>query len=323
MTPGTGRVDLLAAKLLPGSSAGCEVDHIPGSDGGCRPNAVERQSSRCRTGSNCSNSHDSCSALRGLGYAVHMGDASKAASPAPLSTGVCRARRRARYSALGFATVLALGSPPLVGVVGASSQPGVPYPRWTGHAATACRVPRVAEVVVAVARKRASKAGCRLRVLGASVERPTIQTIRRQSPGVGQHARVVTVWVNPLCSGSAAHGPPGGEPVVTPGPTELVSGLYLDGGPHRFWSEPRCGARGGTPGAGTITVRNAASAVVVATQSVTEGKLARIPLAPGMYAITGRFSNAIRNGQPIETRPRIVTISRGETVRQDVVESIP
>jgi hypothetical protein len=35
----------------------------------------------------------------------------------------------------------------------------------------------------------------------------------------------------PLCVQSALPGAPQGEPFVTAGPTELVSGLYLGGGP--------------------------------------------------------------------------------------------
>ncbi len=102
------------------------------------------------------------------------------------------------------------------------------------------------------------------------------------------------------------------------GPTELVSGLFLDGGPLRH--APRC--RSGTPWAGTITVTNPAG-MIIASDKVHTGKLARIRLAPGTYAIHGTFANATRNGQPIETEPQTVTITAGETVREDVVANIP
>jgi len=227
---------------------------------------------------------------------------------------------RTRVLRLAFGLVAALVLVLLgLGVVGAAGAHRTEPP----VRAAICRVPRLTGLVLVVARPRAAKAGCTLRLLGAPVERPTVQTIRRQSPRPGRHVRVITVWVNPLCSGSAARGPGLSEPLVTRGPTELVSGFFLDGGPLRHWSEPRCGARRGTPGAGTITVSNAAGTVVVATQSVTDGKFGRIPLAPGTYTLTGTFANAFSNGQRIKTRPQTVTIGRGQTVRQDVVESIP
>jgi len=253
-----------------------------------------------------------------------VGNRSRVASPpTPLPTSVRPARRRALCSAFVLGAVLAVGSRLLVGVVGADGRQRIHYGGPTGHRAAMCRAPRVTGLVLGVAREHAAKAGCSLRLMGAPVQRATMQTISRQSPRPGGHARVITVWVNPLCSGSAARGPGLSEPFVTSGPTELVSGLYLAGGPLRHWSEPRCDARVGTPGAGTITVSNAAGTIVVATQSVTEGKLARIPLAPGAYTLTGTFANATSNGQQIRTRPQIATIPRGETVRQDVVESIP
>jgi hypothetical protein len=108
----------------------------------------------------------------------------------------------------------------------------------------------------------------------------------------------------------------------TPGPTELVSGLYLDGGPHRFRSVPRCTSLSGIPGAGTITVTDPASGAIVASATVANGKLAKIPLPPGTYTITGTFANAISNNQHMQSPPRSVTIRSGQTVRQDVSASI-
>jgi hypothetical protein len=62
---------------------------------------------------------------------------------------------------------------------------------------------------------------------------------------------------------------------------------------------------------------------VIASDKVHTGKLARIRLAPGTYTIHGTFADATRNGQPIETEPQTVTITAGETVREDVVANIP
>src|SRR4029077_8717898 len=110
-----------------------------------------------------------------------------------------------------------------------------------------------------------------------------------QTPRQGRHTRVVTLWVNPLCPGSAEWGSPRGEPFISTGPSELVSGLYLDGGPERFRSAPSCDSLSGEPGAGTITVTNPITGATVASQVVKRGHLATIPLAPGTYTIQGTF----------------------------------
>jgi len=177
--------------------------------------------------------------------------------------------------------------------------------------------------VLTVARKRAAKAGCALRLAGAHVEAPDVQTIRRQAPGGGRHGRLVTVWVNPVCSGSGVEGPDISEPLITAGPTELISGLFIVGGPLRRWSEPRCKPRPGEPGAGIVTVRDPASGVVVASQTVTTGHLATIPLAPGTYSIQGTFGDATINEHPAESFPKTVQILPGQTVRQDVFLDVP
>jgi hypothetical protein len=170
--------------------------------------------------------------------------------------------------------------------------------------------------VLSLARERSAKAGCRIRLAGAHVQVPSLQTIRRRG-------RVVTVWVNPVCSGSAAAGPGISEPLITAGPTELISGLYIVGGPLRLWSEPRCTPRPGESGAGTVTVRDPANGSIVASQTVTRGHLATIPLAPGTYTIQGTFGNATINGQPGEPFPTTVEIQAGKTVRQDVFLNVP
>jgi hypothetical protein len=151
-----------------------------------------------------------------------------------------------------------------------------------------------------------------------SYARNANQTVVRQASRAGRTGRVVTVWLKPLCAQSAEPGPPADEPFLKSGPTELISGLYLDGGPLRF--VPRCGP--GTPTAGTITVRSPTTGEVIASENVANGQLATIPLAPGTYTIAGTFAHAFVNGQPIETLPRQVIIPAGDTVRQDVVASI-
>jgi hypothetical protein len=191
-----------------------------------------------------------------------------------------------------------------------------------GAKSRGCRVPRLAGLTVSVARKRAAKARCEVRLRGAQVTAPQTQTIRRQIPGGGRHGRAVSVWVNPLCDGEGAAGPGINEPLVTSGPTELISGLYVVGGPVVVWSESQCKARPGEAAAGTITVREARGSVV-ATQSVARGQLATIPLAPGTYTIQGTFGNATINENLGESFPETVEIEAGKTVRQDAFLSVP
>ena len=161
--------------------------------------------------------------------------------------------------------------------------------------------------------------GCSLQLQGAKLERAQTQTIARQR----RHGRVIAVWLNPLCSGMGAEGGPRHEPIRRPGPTVLIAGLYLVGGPHRFRSVPNCEAIEGAPGAGTIIVTNPTTDAVVASQTVSLGHLAMIPLPAGTYSITGLFGDATNNGVHPTSYPRTVEIRPGTTVRQDVYLSIP
>jgi hypothetical protein len=100
-----------------------------------------------------------------------------------------------------------------------------------------------------------------------------------------------------------------------PGPTELVSGFYLDGGPLARFSAPDCKRPEPPPGAGVVEVITATGALV-ATQTSTTGRLVKIPLSAGSYTIRGTFLNATINGtHPTETQS--LTIPTGHTVRQD------
>jgi hypothetical protein len=223
---------------------------------------------------------------------------------------------------LRLAVPSAVGLGFLAGIAGASPPHGISHDRTVVRAASVCRVPRLTGLVVFAARERAAKAGCRLRLEGEPVERAAIQTIGEQSPRPGMRSQTITAWVNSLCSGSAAWGPLRGEPFLTPGPTELVSGLYLDGGPHLFRSAPRCDALSGTPGAGTIMVMNAATGATVATQTVVRGRLAAIPLPPGTYSVRGTFGEANTNGVHPQSFPVTVQIESGKTLRRDLVLNI-
>ncbi len=127
-----------------------------------------------------------------------------------------------------------------------------------------------------------------------------------------------TASARTVCHQSAEPGPPPGEPFVSKGPTELISGLFLDGGPPR--RSAHC--RRGIPAAGTIVVRAAGTEQTLATRTVANGHLAVIALAPGSYSITGTFADALSDGRPIQTLPIHVTIPAHRTVRQDVTAAI-
>lgn len=179
-----------------------------------------------------------------------------------------------------------------------------------------CRAPRVVGLTVTAARSRAALEGCRLRLAGAPVTMADIQSIRAQRPGPGHVTGLVTAIVNPLCPSVSNIGPPSGEPLETPGPTELDTGLFIEGGAFVYRSAPNCKDLVGTSSAGTITVTSAAG-TVVAHAVLTAGQLLKVTLAAGRYEITGVFANGDTVG------PTNVTVPAGETVRQDLVLDVP
>ena len=185
-----------------------------------------------------------------------------------------------------------------------------------------CRAPRLRGLTLQRARTRAAHAGCRLRIRGSRVQPAAIQTVARQAPGAGARAGVVTVWVNPLCSRTGASGPPPGEPILTPGPTRLISGLFIEGGPLILFSNPGCTFKPEQPGAGTISVTDPGTGAIVATETVSAGRLASFSLVPGTYRINGTFADATADGAPF-TAHTTVTIPAGEIVRQDVTAFVP
>jgi hypothetical protein len=185
----------------------------------------------------------------------------------------------------------------------------------TAHAT--CRAPRMFGLTVATARVRARNAGCRLRLVGAAVTMPTIQTVHTQSARPGQSAKVVTISVNPLCPGSAALGPPPGEPIITPGQTELISGLFIEGGAFIYRSAPNCKSFVGKSSGGTITITNSVGTVIVNHMALTAGQLLYDNVTAGAYTISGVFSGGNRVG------PITVNVPSGEVVRQDLVLDVP
>jgi hypothetical protein len=194
-----------------------------------------------------------------------------------------------------------------------------------------CRdVPQLTGLTLVRARRVAARSDCRIRVAGAPVLAPSGRRVQisggegqrriaRQSPRPGARGRSIDVWLVTECAEMGAPGPPAGEPFVTVGPTELVSGLYIAGGPFEIFPG-RC--RHGTPGAGTIAVIDPASGATLASATVAKGRLATIPLAPGTYTIDGTVAGATVNGVPMKSSLS-VTIPAGRTVRQDIVASVP
>jgi hypothetical protein len=154
-----------------------------------------------------------------------------------------------------------------------------------------------------------------LRLSGAPLERANIQTVARQLPAVGRRASAVTLWLNPFCFAETLYGPGLNEPVITTGPTKLVSGFYLIGGPPTPFSTPQCARPTPSPGAGVVEVVNSSGSLVAAATS-SRGQFVELALPAGVYAITGTFLDATVNGtHPKQTRS--VLIPAGDSVRRD------
>lgn len=203
----------------------------------------------------------------------------------------------------GFVLALALGSGAAASAVG-------------------CHAPALTGLSLAKARTRAAQGGCSVRVAGGATAQAVFeprQLVRRQSPAAGAHTRTIEVWLAALCAQPAAAGAPRGEPIVIAGPTELISGVYLEGGP--LIMRARC--RPGTPSAGTVEVVDPQSGAVIASATVAEGRLATFPLAPGSYTVEGSLANGTSGGEPMRTRPQTVTIAAGQSVRQDTTVDVP
>jgi hypothetical protein len=196
-------------------------------------------------------------------------------------------------------------------------------PNAGAHSTNCNKPPRLGGQTVTAARTLAGRAGCGVRLVGAPLKQPGVQTVRSQS----RKGRTITLAVNPLCEGFPEH-----QPVVTPGPTMLVvalEGLHLERpSPHPrprttgVWSEPECHIIA-LPAPGTITVTDS-SGQVVAIIPVAEGQIARVPLPAGHYTIVGTFANDHEEGEkPAHSFPTPVTIPQGKTVRQDVTPKGP
>ena len=172
-------------------------------------------------------------------------------------------------------------------------------------------------LTVTAARARAHVAGCQLRFTGARVQMPTIQTIHTQSVSPGRVTKIVTVSVNPPCPGSSNIGPPPGEPIIKSGPTELITGLFIEGGAYIERSAPNCKDLVGKSTSGTITITNSVGTVFVNNMALSAGQLLYDNVPAGVYTITGVFTGGTKAG------PTTVTVAPGEIVRQDLVLDAP
>jgi hypothetical protein len=172
-------------------------------------------------------------------------------------------------------------------------------------------------LTVTKARDRAEIAGCRLRLVGAKVQMPMVQTIQTQSVRPGHVARVVTVLVNPLCSGGVNPGPPPNEPIIKPGPTELITGLFIEGGAMIESSAPHCKDLVGKSSAGTITVTNSVGTVIANNMALSAGQELYVNVPAGSYRVSGKFSGGEAVG------PITMNVPSGERVRQDLVLDVP
>jgi hypothetical protein len=94
------------------------------------------------------------------------------------------------------------------------------------------------------------------------------------------------------------------EPVVTAGPTELISGFYVEESiAIRPWMCP-------------VVVINPATSATVASETVGPGQLATIALAPGTCTVEATPATPMSNLGPTNVE-QTVTIPAGMTVRQD------
>jgi hypothetical protein len=180
-----------------------------------------------------------------------------------------------------------------------------------------CHAPRLTGLTVTVARRHAKLAGCNVRLVGAKLQMPQIQTIRTQDVRPGKATRVVTLTVNPLCSGAADNGPPAGEPIIKSGPTELISGLFLEGGPYFIRSAPNCRDVAEKSSPGWITVTDSDGTVIVNKMELTTGQLLYVKVPAGKYTLTGVLSVNNKVG------PITVEVPAGKTVRQDLTLDVP
>jgi hypothetical protein len=184
-----------------------------------------------------------------------------------------------------------------------------------------CLTPKLVGMTDQAATRTARAAGCIVYVTGAPLKRATVQTIAGQAPAPGTRSVAVKLTLNPLCFGLALSGPPHDEGMRR-GPTELITGLYLVGGPALAYSSPECrrpSDRTEQPAPGTIDVREP-NGTLVASRTTKRGHLETYRLKPGRYRVSGSGSGGPGAQQRVG---RSVTIRAGYTTRRYVIEPVP
>jgi hypothetical protein len=179
-----------------------------------------------------------------------------------------------------------------------------------------CVAPRLVGLTERAAQRTASAAGCVVHLAGARLKRATIQTVASQTPAAGARTGVVRLTLNPLCFGEALNGPPHNQG-MRPGPTELITGLYVVGGPALPYSTPNCTPKPGRPTTGTIDLLDAAGGTPIASRTITHARLVTFKLAPGHYRVGG----SLQRGSRLFSQP--LTIRAGYTTRRYVIEPVP
>jgi hypothetical protein len=115
------------------------------------------------------------------------------------------------------------------------------------------------------------------------------------------------------CSAPTIPVPPH-EPVLTRGPSELVAGLYVQGGAYIVG----CPQQPRGPYAGTLSATSTRTGRVVARETLRQpGRLFVLKLAAGSYTLRATNSNGLL------AAPSRVLIPAHRSVRQDVFIDVP
>jgi hypothetical protein len=104
---------------------------------------------------------------------------------------------------------------------------------------------------------------------------------------------------------------------VKPGATELITGLFIEGGAYVERSAPNCKVYVGKSSAGTITITNSVGTVFANDMALTAGQLLYVNVPAGSYTISGVLAGGST------PRPVTVSVPSGEIVRQDLVLDVP
>jgi hypothetical protein len=207
--------------------------------------------------------------------------------------------------------------PPVLGLLAAGALAGATAAE---AGPSSCIVPNAVGVNLAMARQALTASGCavELRQLPPHGQFVTPagpdsrQLVAAQSPSPGSRAARVTLSLQPLCAQPASPGPDVRGPVSSSGSTELVAGLFVQGGPIR--TAARC--RRGVSAAGTLTVSTVYGRVVL-RHTVRAGRFAVFPLKPGRYVISGSVASA--SNTAAQAQQETVTIAPKHTTRLNLV----